>query len=111
MMSNPALLLIAAAIAVPMLRGRPRVAVVVAAPIAGMIELWMLDFGSHGTIDYLGLTLDPLRVDGLSRTFATAFLLAALLTSIYGLHLRDPLQQAVIPLYAPPRWAGSSPET
>jgi multicomponent Na+:H+ antiporter subunit D len=75
-------------------------ALLLTAPIAALIALWALDEGSHGTVTYLGLTLDPVRVDGLSRTFATGFLVAALLTSVYAIHLRNPLQQSVILAYA-----------
>lgn len=100
MTSNPALVLVVAALALPFLRGPLRTALIVAAPIGGMVALWVLDEGSQGTVDYLGLTLDPVRVDGLSRAFASGFLVAALLTSIYAIHLRDSLQQAVILVYA-----------
>ena len=100
MTSNPALVLVVAALVLPFLRGPLRTALIVAAPIVGMVALWVLDEGSHGTVDYLGLTLDPVRVDGLSRAFASGFLVAALLTSIYAIHLRDSLQQAVILVYA-----------
>ncbi len=100
MTSNPALILIVAALALPFVRGQLRTALIVAAPVAAMAALWVLDEGSHGTVDYLGLTLDPVRVDGLSRAFASGFLVAALLTSIYAIHLRDSLQQAVILVYA-----------
>lgn len=99
MASNPALVLIAAAVLLPWMRGWLRPALIVLAPAVAMVGLWVLDEGSHGTVDYLGLTLDPVRVDGLSRAFATGFLVATLLTSIYALHVRDSLQQGVILVY------------
>lgn len=52
------------------------------------------------TVDLFGLELTLLRVDALSRVFATGFLIATLLTAVYALHLRDCMQQAVILFYA-----------
>jgi multicomponent Na+:H+ antiporter subunit D len=99
-MTNPALLLILGAFGVPLLRGWPRRVLMVALPVAGLVLLWLLPEGAGATFELFGLVLNPLRVDGLSRVFATGFLVAALLTSIYALHLRDSLQQAVILVYA-----------
>ncbi len=99
-MTNPALLLILGAFGVPLLRGWPRRVLMVALPVAGLVLLWSLPEGTGATFELFGLVLNPLRVDGLSRVFATGFLVAALLTSIYALHLRDSLQQAVILVYA-----------
>ena len=100
MLTSPALLLIVAAASVPLLSGRPRQVVMVLAPVAALVLLWMLPEGAGATWELLGLELTPVRVDALSRLFATGFLVAGLLTSIYALHLQDPLQQAVIPFYA-----------
>jgi multicomponent Na+:H+ antiporter subunit D len=97
---NPALLLILGALPVPLLSGRIRGAWMVLLPLAGLVALWTLPEGVHGRIDMLGLVLQPLRVDALSRVFATAFLVAALISVIYALHLRDRVQQTVIPIYA-----------
>jgi multicomponent Na+:H+ antiporter subunit D len=99
-MTNPALLLILGAFGVPLLRGWPRRVLMVALPVAGLVLLWLLPEGTGASFELFGLVLNPLRVDGLSRIFATGFLVAALLTSIYALHLRDSLQQAVILVYA-----------
>jgi multicomponent Na+:H+ antiporter subunit D len=98
--SNPALLMMLGALGVPLLRGWPRQALMVALPIVGLAVLWSLPSGSQGTVEFLGLVLDPVRVDGLSRVFATGFLVAATLTMVYAMHLRDPLQQVVILVYA-----------
>lgn len=99
-MINPALLLMLGAAGVPLLRGWPRGVLMVLMPAAGLVALWMLPEGTGATIDLFGLELTLLRVDALSRVFATGFLIAALLTAVYALHLRDALQQAVIVFYA-----------
>lgn len=100
MTSSPALVLILGALGVPLLRGRPRQTLMVAVPITGLVVLWLLPEGSRGTFEFLGLVLNPVRVDGLTRVFATGFLIAALLTAVYAIDLRDSLQQAVILVYA-----------
>lgn len=99
-MINPALLLMLGAAGVPLLRGWPRGVLVVLLPAAGLVALWMLPEGTGATVDLFGLELTLLRVDALSRVFATGFLIAALLTAVYALHLRDSLQQAMIVFYA-----------
>ncbi|HEX8631126.1 MAG TPA: Na(+)/H(+) antiporter subunit D [Catenuloplanes sp.] len=100
MTSNPALLLILGALGVPLLRGWARGALMVSLPIAGLVLLWTLPEGTGATFEAFGLALNPVRVDALSRVFATGFLVAALLTAVYALHLRDALQQTVILIYA-----------
>ncbi|MGW0824381.1 Na(+)/H(+) antiporter subunit D [Streptomyces sp. NPDC002845] len=100
MMTSPALLLMLGAAGVALLRGLPRRVLMLLLPVAGLVMLWLLPEGPGATFALFGLELTPVRIDALSRLFATGFLVAALLTSIYALHLRDPLQQAIIPLYA-----------
>ncbi|OEU85674.1 cation:proton antiporter [Streptomyces abyssalis] len=100
-MTSPALLLILGAAGVPLLRGgRLRQALILSLPVAGLVMLWLLPEGTSASFALFGLELTPVRVDALSRLFATGFLVAALLTSVYALHLRDSLQQAVILAYA-----------
>ncbi|MEH1127198.1 Na(+)/H(+) antiporter subunit D [Micromonospora sp. CPCC 206061] len=100
MTTSPALLLMVGALGVPLLRGWPRRVLMVALPIAALVVLWLLPEGTGATFEFLGLVLNPVRVDGLSRVFATGFLIAAVLTAVYALHLRDSVQQTVILIYA-----------
>ncbi|WP_220448485.1 Na(+)/H(+) antiporter subunit D [Nonomuraea mesophila] len=100
MTANPALLLILGAAGVPLLRGLPRRALMAAVPVAGLVLLWALPEGAASGLQFLGLELVPVRVDALARVFATGFLIAALLTMVYAMHLRDTLQQAMILVYA-----------
>jgi multicomponent Na+:H+ antiporter subunit D len=100
MIASPALLLILGAVGVPLLRGRPRGALMLLLPAAGLVMLWLMPEGPGAGFALFGLELTPVRVDALSRVFATGFLVAALLTAGYALHLRDSLQQTVILVYA-----------
>jgi len=107
MVSNPALLLILGALPVPILRGWVRSAWMLALPVAALALLWSMPEGSTGGLTMFGLALEPVRVDPLSRVFATAFCLAALLAVIYGLHVRDRVQQMSILGYAGSAIGGS----
>jgi multicomponent Na+:H+ antiporter subunit D len=100
MVASPVLLLIVGAIGVPLLRGRSRQVLLVALPATALVVLWLLPEGTGATFELFGLELTPVRVDALSRLFASGFLIAALLTAVYALHLHDALQQAVILVYA-----------
>lgn len=99
MLSNPALVLILGAVPVPLLRGWSRRVWMVLLPPAGLALLWWLPEGSAGSLELFGLALEPVRVDALSRVFATAFLVAALTCVIYALHLRDAVQQTTLLIY------------
>ncbi|MGQ0482920.1 MAG: Na(+)/H(+) antiporter subunit D [Pseudonocardia sp.] len=108
MTANPALLLVLGALPVPLLRGRVRAGWMLVLPVAALVLLWSLPEGraegtargTAGGVELLGLTLDPVRIDALSRVFATAFCVAALMAVIYALHLRDAMQQTAALVYA-----------
>ncbi|MGW0733916.1 Na(+)/H(+) antiporter subunit D [Streptomyces sp. NPDC002851] len=97
---SPALLLMLGAVGVPLLRGRLRAVLMLTVPVAGLVVLWLLPEGTSAGFTMLGLELTPVRVDAMSRLFATGFLVAALLITVYALHLSDRLQQAVVLFYA-----------
>lgn len=107
MVMSPALLLILGALPVPLLPGRVRSAWMLVLPIAALALLWSMPEGTTGGLTLLGLSLEPVRVDSLARVFATAFCLAALLAVIYGLSVRDRLQQVAILVYAGSAIGGS----
>ncbi len=80
---------------------RVRHGVMVAAPIAGMVMLSLADRNADLAIaSVLGLDLVVYRVDSLNFVFALAFLIAALLNSIYALHTDDRLQDGMALSYA-----------
>jgi multicomponent Na+:H+ antiporter subunit D len=97
---NPAWTLLLGAALVPLLRGRWRSAWVVALPLLGMAQLWLLPAGEFGRLAFLSSELLIMRVDRWSSLFAVVFLIAALISSIYSLHARDALQPAAGLAYA-----------
>ncbi len=107
MLASPSLVLVLGAALIPFLRGRWRSAWMLLLPVAALALLWWLPEGSAGTFQLLGLTLEPIRVDALSRVFAAIFLFAAFFCVIYGWHLRDAVQQTTMLLYAGATVGGS----
>jgi hypothetical protein len=97
---SPALVLIVGAALVPFLAGRVRAAYMLALPIVGVAWLAALPDGEFGTFTYLGLELVPLRVDAWSRMFGYVFFLAAFLSTIYALHVREWSQHVAGLVYA-----------
>ncbi len=89
---SPAWTLILGAALVPFLRGPVRGAWTLVLPIVGMVQLWLLPAGEFGQLEFLGQQLLLLRVDSWSVLFTLVFLIAALLSSIYALHVRDWVQ-------------------
>ena len=97
---SPAWTLILGAALVPLLRGAVRGAWSVLVPIAGMVQLAVMPIGEFGQLAFLGEELLVVRADRWSILFAWVFLIAALLSSIYSLHVRDALQPAAGLAYA-----------
>jgi multicomponent Na+:H+ antiporter subunit D len=97
---SPAWTLIAGAALVPFLHGAARGLWTLALPLAGMVQLWLLPAGEFGQLQFLGEQLLLLRVDRWSVLFSLVFLIAALLSALYALHVRDWVQPAVGLAYA-----------
>jgi multicomponent Na+:H+ antiporter subunit D len=90
---TPALVLLLGAFLVPLLQGRVRAAYMLALPVIGFWQLLGLEYGSYGQVELFGHTLVTLRVDKLSLMFGYIFHIAAFLSVIYSLHVKDTVQQ------------------
>ena len=97
---TPALVLVLGAFLVPLLHDRIRGIYMLALPVVGFWQMLGLEYGSYGQIELFGQTLVTLRVDKLSLIFGYIFLLAALLSVIYSLHVKDTVQQVAGIAYA-----------
>jgi len=97
---SPGLILILGSILVPLLRGRARSAYLLALPLAGLAYLVWLPYGNYGTFAFLGHELVMARVDRLSLLFGYIFMIAAWLTTIYALHVKDAAQQVAALVYS-----------
>ena len=97
---SPGLILLLGALLVPMLRGSVRSIYMLALPVLAFLHLVALPYGSFGAFEFLGLNLVTLRVDRLSSIFGYIFLIAAFVSVIYSLHIRDTVQQMASLIYA-----------
>src|SRR5687767_2349838 len=97
---TPGLVLILGALPVPLLWGGVRSVYLLALPVLAFALLLSTPDGVFGQLELFGLQLTTGRVDGLSRFFGYAFLVAALLGTIYALHLKDTVQHVAGLVYA-----------
>ena len=95
-----ALILILGAALVPLLPGAVRRAWMLLLPVAAFGYLLAMPHGLHGQVEFLGQALVLMRVDKLSLLFGYIFLLAALLSVIYALHVEDTMQHVAGLVYA-----------
>jgi multicomponent Na+:H+ antiporter subunit D len=96
----PSLIFYAAALLAGFMHGRQRSMVLLAAPLLGGICVYGLPAGDVLQFEFLGYTLVPLRVDGLSRVFGYLFATAAFIAVIFSLHVKDTLQHVAALVYA-----------
>ena len=96
----PGLILILGAFVIPLLPTKARKVWMLALPALGLAQLWMLPLGTTLTWETMGLELELIRVDRLSRIFGVVFHLAAFVSAIYALHVKDTVQQVASLAYA-----------
>jgi len=81
-------------------RGHIRSTILLATPVLAAWHIWNLPVGIFSQVEFMGQTLDMMRVDKLSRIFGLIFCLAAFLGNLYAWHVRDLIQQVAALLYA-----------
>ncbi len=96
----PGLILILGAIPAALFGGRARALYMLALPALAALQLLSMPDGDFGQVELFGLQLTTLRIDALSRFFGLAFLIAALLGTVYALHLEDRMQHVAGLVYA-----------
>ena len=86
----PFLIFFAAALAVPLLRGMPRVRMLwlVLIPVAGALNAMGIQEGYELQYEFLGYTLTLVRADRLAMMFGHLFHLGAFIAIVYSLHLK-----------------------
>ncbi len=97
---SPGLTLIVGSLLIPLLRGRVRSVYLVLLPLLGLVHLALLSAGDFGVLPFLNQRLVTLRVDRWSMLFGWIFMIATLISAIYALHLRSPLQSTAGFAYA-----------
>ena len=68
--------------------------------LVSLVLFWFTPDGNYGNIELFGNTLNLVRIDSLSRIFGVIFHLAAVMASIYSLHVDDTKQHIAAMVYA-----------
>jgi len=96
----PFLIFFAAAAIVAVTSGRLRSMVLLATPIVGAANLYLMPADMSVQVPLLDFTLELVRLDRLSLLFGYLFHLAAFLGIVYALHVRDRIEQVAAIIYA-----------
>jgi multicomponent Na+:H+ antiporter subunit D len=96
----PALVLIGGAVLAALLRGRPRDAVFLLAPLLTLWVGWQVPDGVIVTTEFLGYTIAPLQGSPLGRLFATIFAIVAFVATLFALRQAKWYELTAAHLYA-----------
>ena len=97
---HPGLLVIAAGLALALLRGPARAAVALAAPLVALGVVLDAPAGAAWSGTWLGLQVQPLAYDALSRLFAVIFAIMAFAGGLYALNQKSRLELPAAFVYA-----------
>ncbi len=90
----------AGAALIPLVRGHARSVLLLLIPLVGGWNIWHLPEGASVTVGVFSYTLTIVRADTLSLLFGYLFHLAAFLSVLFSLHVRDTTQHVAGVLYA-----------
>ncbi|MFZ5931641.1 MAG: Na(+)/H(+) antiporter subunit D [Pseudomonadota bacterium] len=93
---TPAAIFILGALLLPFLREGARKALLLIVPVLGLWQLFTVNPGESGFIDFLDYRLVTQRIDTLSLVFAAIFHVAAFVVALYSLHVRDTMQHVAM---------------
>src|SRR5690606_28250095 len=96
----PFLVFFIGAVLVAVTGGTLRKLLLVATPIVGAINLWLMDPATVISVQLVGLELVLFEADRLSMLFGWLFHLASFIAAIYALHTDDRLQHVSALAYA-----------
>jgi multicomponent Na+:H+ antiporter subunit D len=80
---HPGLLLILAGFIIPLLHGMKRTVFILAVPCLALASVWSMEFGNHGSFQYLGFELNLINLDTVSRLFITVFAITVFTGSLF----------------------------
>jgi len=95
----PGMIMVAGSLLLPLL-GKKAAWGGLALSAISLIVFLLTPFGTSGNVEVLGNALTMVRIDKLSFIFALVFHLAAILSSIYALHVEDVKQHISAIMYA-----------
>lgn len=97
---HPSLLLIAGALAIPLLKGRLQQVYRVVLPLLFLAAIGATTAGRYGVFELFNVAFTLARVDRLSLVFAYVFGIMAVIGAIYSLHVKDNVQHVASAVYA-----------
>jgi multicomponent Na+:H+ antiporter subunit D len=95
----PGLVLILGAVLIPLVHKRLQPAVAAVLPLLGFAQILMLEPGVSHQLTLFDYELTVVRVDRLSLVFGYIFCLAAFLSAVYALHVKDTVQHVAAMIY------------
>ena len=96
----PGLLMIFGGLLIPLFYRRAQSALPLILSASSLVLFLLTPSGEYGEINLFGQSLVMVRIDSLSRIFGIIFHIAAMVSSIYALHLRDTKQHVAAMIYA-----------
>ena len=96
----PGLILILAGLVLPLLPPVARIPVMLITPLLTLFAVWSAGDGVYLTTTYLGYEIVPVRIDALSRMFATVFSLMAFAGALFALNQKNVTELAAAFVYA-----------
>lgn len=96
----PGIIMMVGALLLPFIGKRIAPPTALLLSILSLVHFCLIPDGNHGQIDYLGASLNITHIDSISRVFGFVFHLAAVMASIYSLHVGDVKQHVAAILYA-----------
>ena len=96
----PGLVLIAAGLLFPMVQGRVRSVILLAAPLLTLWLIWQVPDGTVLSFEFLSYVIAPLKGDALSRLFAVVFAIMAFGGGLFSLNRDDPTELSAAFVYA-----------
>jgi len=96
----PGAILIVGALLLPLLKGRLQQAAFLALPLLSGLHLLSIPAGTEVTTEIFGYELMPVRVDTLALAFGYVFHIAAFVSALYAVHVKDTGQHVASLIYA-----------
>ena len=84
---SPALIMLAGALLIPLMRGRLRTAILLLAPLLTLWAIWQVGDGVQGTLPFLDYMIEPVEGSPLRRLFATVFAIMAFLGGLFAFRI------------------------
>jgi len=96
----PVIIFMVGALLVPFIKGRWKLAFLLAIPVLGLINLINIGEGTHWVVGFLDYRLVFGRVDRLSLLFGYIFHIISFIAILYSLHVKENLQHIAGLVYA-----------